>query len=978
MKPKLFTFNPLILTSFACYHLFRFLTLSVLCSINILYAQPANYFYNREFVGWSGTTMTIGTPAGGIISNTSQATSAADNFVIEWDGGFNKWYNTSINLNEPFLLTFQGCSCGRPDSRLNSNTTNGKYYTLQIRGLDYTNRNAVMMETDNTPVSFHPTASTAVSTPSIVCPGMASTINVTLAGSKSPQERVFIRYSPNSDFSNSKVVEATGTGSTWSTGSATIPESDNTAGATIRYYAYTTTVAATNTSDHDLITLRFGNNGGLNYSYTVANGWTTAANGNWSSASTWTANAVPSATQNLGILTIAHDVTLNQNATVSSIVINTGSTLTASANTLTINNNTSGTTFTVNGTYTASGNNVVAFTGTATHTISGTVTFQTVTTSTGLSFSANSMIAANNGRFQLNSGGFVTAAPSYAIGSTLIYNNAGLFNRNVEWGASSGRGYPHHVIVQGNTSLDLNTNPISPAELSIGGDLTIGNENGWGKVFMNNSMNKPLYIRGNLTIGNANAASNSSELFLTFMTGALPADFKGDLYLEGNFTRAAGSFFTDNNRATFLLGSNNTTISGASGQTFSYLIIDKQSPTNTVTLSSPVAISQLATFTDGIVISSSSNPFVFQAGSSVSSASFNSFVEGPVEKTGNTDFSFPTGTRVGASERHYRPIRISNLSGSNTYTATFQRLNPYDRGPISAAAKDAGLSVISRCEYWDLTRTTGGQTATITLSWSTNSIGTSKCNVAEYVIPGNETALRVVPFANATASSWGDNFGYNTHSLPDASNNFIGTVSWNMPNTAPNNYQRFVIGSTDWRLNPLPVEIRNFKAIGIDNNVQLSWQVENNDQVKYYHLERSRNGFQFEIIKKVIARRYESVSSYSDHDPTPFSGWGYYRLRITDWQGNSTYSNIQKVWKGPSRTLIQLSPNPVSGILNISIPEFDKTLSISIFHSNGQFIQEILTTNNIERLDVSKYPSGQYYVRITTLDGVKNIPFVKY
>jgi len=237
----------------------------------LIFAQPGGYALRLQSNGNYGTAyvLTNNAPTSGYLSTTVVASGTASGYIVEWDSFANKWYNTSTAKNTASTLTWGGGSFNGPDSQLTGGFTSGKSYTLQMKGLAYADRQGVIMETDNAPRSFHSTGSTAVSTPTGVCNNTAVTINITLAGAKSPQERVFVRYAVNGNFGSSKVVEATGIGSTWTTASATIPAIDNVAGTTINYYAYTTTVAAVNSSDHDLITLRFGNNGGSNYSYAV-------------------------------------------------------------------------------------------------------------------------------------------------------------------------------------------------------------------------------------------------------------------------------------------------------------------------------------------------------------------------------------------------------------------------------------------------------------------------------------------------------------------------------------------------------------------------------------------------------------------------------------------------------------------------------------------------------------------------------------
>lgn len=460
-----------------------FISLLILFSTNLLLiGQPANYGWIAEFDGNYGNTRVFSDSDvnSTIRSLTVLANSATDEYVIEWDSYNNKWQNGESPLNSEFTL-FHG-SGASPNGVISGGVQNAKYYTFQIDGLAYSNRQAVIMETDNTPQSFHAT-SPIEQAPVTVFPGQAVTVTVTLAGNKSSQEKVFVRYTSNA-WSSSAVVEATGSGSTWSTATATIPASVNVPGASIEYYAYSTTVAATDVSNHDLITLRIANNGGINYSYSVQNGWSTTADGNWSTAATWTANAVPSTTQNLGALTISNDVTLDQNATVSSITIDNTKTLNAGSSTINVS---SAGTFTNNGTFNA-GSGKVVFAGSGS--VAGTVIFNTVEIAGGVDFGSASTI---NGTLRINSGGYLSQTaggagivdeadiPVYGADATLAFT--GTFDINSlasGWGTIPTK-FPNNLSIEGTavTTLSIargitgNVDIASGATFNSGGNLTL-------------------------------------------------------------------------------------------------------------------------------------------------------------------------------------------------------------------------------------------------------------------------------------------------------------------------------------------------------------------------------------------------------------------------------------------------------------------------------------------------------------------------
>lgn len=99
----------------------------------------------------------------------------------------------------------------------------------------------------------------------------ATTVTATLDGTLSPGQAVYMRYTKDS-YTNSTVVQLTGSGTTYS---GAIPSAFNTAGANVSYYVFTSGTTTPSGADADLYTINLNNNGGPNYSYTVAAGGAT-------------------------------------------------------------------------------------------------------------------------------------------------------------------------------------------------------------------------------------------------------------------------------------------------------------------------------------------------------------------------------------------------------------------------------------------------------------------------------------------------------------------------------------------------------------------------------------------------------------------------------------------------------------------------------------------------------------------------------
>jgi hypothetical protein len=127
--------------------------------------------------------------------------------------------------------------------------------------------------------------STLTQPTSPVVPGGTATVSVTLDGSLSTGQAVWLRYSATSNFSSSSCVQMTGSGTSYS---ASIPASSNTAGSTVYYYAFTSGDGASIAgSDADLYTINLMNNSGSNYSYTVASNFYSKATGDLQNLSNW-------------------------------------------------------------------------------------------------------------------------------------------------------------------------------------------------------------------------------------------------------------------------------------------------------------------------------------------------------------------------------------------------------------------------------------------------------------------------------------------------------------------------------------------------------------------------------------------------------------------------------------------------------------------------------------------------------------------
>ncbi|MFN9108494.1 MAG: hypothetical protein ACK5XN_00220, partial [Bacteroidota bacterium] len=371
----------------------------------------------------------------------------------------NKWVFSGTSVAS--LNAVNGISAFNSGNDMGLNMNTAGRYTFVFNDAGYTQTNAkfYVAYTANAPV----TVTRASQTLNF---DRSANLDITTSATPSSGENIYVRYTTNSDFTTSTtVVQATGSGTSWT---ATIPS--QTIGSTVRYYVFSSTISLVSLNgmseiDKSLSVINYDDNSRSNYSYTLTSSYTSTQTGNFNASSTWGGSQLFDGASY--IISNTHTVTLNSNATIAGITINSGGTFVASdatPRTLTI---ATGGTFTNNGTFTA-GTGTIVFAGSGT--VSGTVSFNNVTISGGVNFGTASTILTS---LQMNSGAFInTNAPTYGSVSTLIYNTTGTYGRNLEWSATSGRGYPNHVQIQNGTTVDLSANGF--ADRAIAGNLNLG------------------------------------------------------------------------------------------------------------------------------------------------------------------------------------------------------------------------------------------------------------------------------------------------------------------------------------------------------------------------------------------------------------------------------------------------------------------------------------------------------------------------
>jgi len=425
----------------------------------------------------------------------------------------------------------------------------------------------------------------------------------------------------------------------------------------------------------------------------------------------------------------------------------------------------------------------------------------------------------------------------------------------------------------------------------------------------------------------------------------------GTLTVSGSQAITLIGNFTQNN--TFVPGTGTLTFNGTGAQELSgddtynvyNLVIDGGSAK---TVSQNVVVDNLMTFTSGIVNTTSSGHIIFGTSGSHSGANDASHISGPAGKQTNSisSFTFPVG-----KDGVLRPLSIT---ASNTPLTTFTA----EYFPVSAegtygSTQDGTLQTISNEEYWILSRS-GITDATVTLTWN------AKSGVSANAGSPGRADLRVIRW---DGSRWVNHSG----------NSITGTQSaGSVTSDLITAFSPFTLGSED-PANPLPVNLKSFKAYAIGGRIKLVWTTTTESENDYFTIENSKNGEIFQGIIKMPGNGTTTTEhTYIAWDNNPYNGLSYYRLRQTDWDGISkTYKPVTVEIDGAfSKPELFLSSNPVQeNDFSVLLRSFGEqaAVQVTIIDMSGYQLtsKNILAdeTGSAEVPFSNNFPNGVYIVK---------------
>jgi hypothetical protein len=436
------------------------------------------------------------------------------------------------------------------------------------------------------------------------------------------------------------------------------------------------------------------------------------------------------------------------------------------------------------------------------------------------------------------------------------------------------------------------------ANQSIAGSLAgvdkVGNlvitKTGGSLTFVNN-----IDIGGNFTTTNGTSIANFNSRYVR---------------IEGNFNNFNGGT-TVTGVGTGVLEFNGTGAQtynqGASTLTLNSVVMLHTGPGVTLATNMVLGTSGVLTLTSGKIITGAPREVQLTNNASAACTAGNttSYVEGNLRRYLNgvaTSYDFP----VGHSVKGYQRANVT-FTGATTIpqlVAKFDPWSPIVNGPAANECPNNTYNALNALDngYWTITASANPTSGNYNMAlYSTN-----------YTNSGGAAGWTVMKAATI-AGPWGLNGTCVVSSTPPLTQR-----------TAMNGFSVFAVAQS---VLPLPIELTEFSGTAEADYNHLKWITASETGNDYFTIERSTDGMTFVELGRVDgAGNSSQLLNYYFNDMNPAEGTNYYRLKQTDFNGQSSLSSIISLeFHRGNMSVNNIRPNPTNGEVNFDFASPEET-----------------------------------------------------
>jgi hypothetical protein len=247
---------------------------------------------------------------------------------------------------------------------------------------------------------------------------------------------------------------------------------------------------------------------------------------------------------------------------------------------------------------------------------------------------------------------------------------------------------------------------------------------------------------------------------------------------------------------------------------------------------------------------------------------------------------------------------------------------------------------------------------------------------------------------SATTNRWGDYSATVIDPTRTTTNGSLWTVQTyaDLPTTAASPWGAGVdLSNTQWAkvntncsISFLPVKVTDFNAALTESKkVAIAFTIANEEKVKEYIIEKSKDGISFETALTLPPTNSNFQQTLHALDEHPFWGTSYYRLKVADINGQNALSKIVTVSNNVAKPeLISLYPNPAKTNVDLKwyIPN-KGNMQVEVYNVLGKKIMALSKKVDegyyMHTINVQEFTKGQYMVVLQMGNWKKSLSFIK-
>lgn len=274
----------------------------------------------------------------------------------------------------------------------------------------------------------------------------------------------------------------------------------------------------------------------------------------------------------------------------------------------------------------------------------------------------------------------------------------------------------------------------------------------------------------------------------------------------------------------------------------------------------------------------------------------------------------------------------------------------------------------------------GGSPGTASFTGNVSLTGTINTELDGATVDTEYDQVSVTGTATLTGATINVTAGYTPSSTTNytivTATSISGTPTVNLPTDAGGITWSQVTGASTIVVTAtvaLPVELLGFRAITLNNNIELSWETTSEINNDGFEVQHSRNGENWTTLGFIQgAGTIDQVQTYSYRHQQPKGGQHFYRLKQMDFNGGYSYSNVININLEEEGKVFSFAPNPWNASINEEIRIMLNIVGMAkleIVDVSGKKVYETILSDEKSLLGINQLPIGLYFARLISRNG---------